>query len=160
MPDRFGEFPLRWPVQAPRTKTPFARVQPGGEIMKRIVGVVAAGAVLMLTGAAQAQKAAKAEKGGSARLVLKVTPGDTEVFVDKNRKGTAEKLKEMALPPGKHIVTLKHKGDEHEDQVTLKKGVATTFEWKFEDDRPKAAVPDDDQAGQPMDAPAPETAPK
>jgi hypothetical protein len=127
--------------------------------MKRIVGVMAAGAVLMGMAVARAEKAPRGEKGGSARLVLKVSPGDTEVFVDKNRKGTAEKMKEIALPPGKHIVTLKHKGDEHEDQVTLKKGVATTFEWKFEDDRPKAAVPDDDQAGQPMDAPAPAPAP-
>lgn len=124
--------------------------------MKRASGVFAAAAMLALSASALAQKSAKAEKGGSAKLVLKVSPPDTEIIVDKAPRGTAAKVKEIALPPGKHVVSLKHKGDEHEDQVTLKKGVATTFEWKFEDDRPKPSVPEDDQAGTPMEAPPPE----
>lgn len=103
---------------------------------------IAAGALLLSSGSALA-KGKPAAKGGDAKLVLKVGPEDTEIFVDGQKKGTAEKVKEISLSPGQHILTLKHKGDEHEDQVTLKKGQKTTFEWKFEDDRPK----NDDSAG-------------
>jgi hypothetical protein len=97
-----------------------------------------AGALLASAAPALAADKAPAASKRTA-LVLKVEPGDTEVWVDGKKRGTAEKVKELPLDPGNHIVKLVHKGDEREDQVTLKRGVLTTFEWKFEDDRPKPA---------------------
>lgn len=73
----------------------------------------------------------------ATKLVLKVAPPDTEIWVDGQKKGTADKVTSLELKPGTHNLDFKHKGDEHTDQVTLKKGATTTFQWKFEDDRPK-----------------------
>lgn len=128
----------------------------------KTLSLLFAGALLLVSGTALAKGKGKGGgKAADAKLVLKVAPPDTEVWIDGQKKGTADKVKEINLSAGAHIVNLKHKGDEHEDQVILKKGVKTTFEWKFEDDRPK----NDDSAGSgnienpgdtqaPVDAPA------
>jgi hypothetical protein len=111
--------------------------------MKRTLSWVAAAAVICASGAALAR--GKAEKGGS-KLVLQIGPPDTEIWVDGQKKGTADKVKEISLSPGTHDLDFKHKGDEHTDQVTIKKGQRLTFTWKFEDDKPKAR-PFDDSTG-------------
>ncbi|MBS2030897.1 MAG: PEGA domain-containing protein [Deltaproteobacteria bacterium] len=125
--------------------------------MKRLVSFALA-AALLVPAAAQAKGAAKAaDKAGGCKLKLDIGPPDTEIWIDGQKKGTAEKLKEVSLSPGNHELVLKHKGDERSDQVTLKKGATTSFQWKFEDDRPKPPPSDDDaqQAAAPGgDAPA------
>jgi hypothetical protein len=122
--------------------------------MSRGLWLGVATVVLLASGPALADN-----KGGKkATLVLKVGPDPTEIFVDEKKKGTSDKVHELSLDPGPHIVKLVHNGDEHEDQVILKKGTTTTFEWKFEDDRPKPATDDgssDNAAGSdPAAAPA------
>lgn len=97
---------------------------------------------------------ARSSKSGGATLVLTVGPADTEIWIDGQKKGTADKVKEVSLSPGTHDLDFKHKGDEHTDQVTLKKGQKVTFTWKFQDDKPKAN-PFDDGTG-----PAPEAQPE
>ena len=128
--------------------------------MNRLVSFALA-AALLVPATAQAKGSKASEKAGSCKLKLDVGPPDTEIWIDGAKKGTAEKLKEVMLAPGNHELVLKHKGDERSDQVTLKKGATTSFQWKFEDDQ-KPATTDDDaqQATNPgSDAPAPAPAP-
>lgn len=121
----------------------------------KTLSLIAAGALLLASGTALA-KGKGGSKAADAKLILKVTPSDTEVWIDGQKKGTADKLKELNLSAGPHVVNLKHKGDEHEDQVILKKGQKTTFEWKFEDDRQGGAT-ENPGAENPGDQPAPST---
>jgi hypothetical protein len=111
-----------------------------------VASLLTAGA--LLASAVPALAADKAPAAKHTALRLKVEPGDTEVWIDGKKKGTAEKLKEIPMDPGTHIVKLTHKGDEREDQVILKRNVVTTFEWKFEDDRPK---PPEESGAEQMD---------
>lgn len=95
---------------------------------------------------------------GQSKLLLKVAPETTVVEVDGKRRGTAAEVKELLLPPGPHIVHLVHGLDEHEDQVVLRKGAVTSFEWKFEDDRkqpPKAEEPAEGAAPAAEPSPSP-----
>lgn len=112
--------------------------------------VLTIAAALFASGSALAHSS-KSEKG--ATLVLNVGPADTEIWIDGQKKGSAEKVKEVSLSPGTHDLDFKHKGDEHTDQVKLKKGQKVTFTWKFQDDKPTAS-PFDDGTG-----PAPEAQP-
>ena len=120
--------------------------------MKRSLSWLSAAALMMVGGTALAHSS-KSEKGG-AKLVLEVGPPDTEVWIDGQKKGTADKVKEVSLSPGTHDLDFKHKGDEHTDQVSLKKGQRVTFTWKFEDDKPKASPFDDGSGDSPSQAPA------
>jgi len=125
--------------------------------MNRVISFALAAALLA---PATALAKGKADAGG-CKLKLDVGPPDTEIWIDGQKKGTAEKLKELSLSPGNHEIVLKHKGDERSDQISLKKGATTNFQWKFEDDRPKPPPPDDDQQAAapggdaPVQAPAP-----
>ena len=108
--------------------------------MKRTLSFICAAAMLLASSAALAK--GRSDKSGS-KLVLKIGPPDTEIWVDGEKKGTADKVTELALSPGTHQLDLKHKGDEHIDQVVIKKGQKLSFAWKFEDDKPKASPFDD-----------------
>jgi hypothetical protein len=128
--------------------------------MKRLITMAAAMSMLAGGGTALAKgtKVDAGAKAGTTKLLLKVGPEDTEIWVDGQKKGTAEKVKELSLTPGPHEVVLKHHGDERSDQVVLKKGATTTFEWKFEDDRPKPNPTDEEGAAQaPTDVTPPST---
>ena len=129
---------------------------------KRVaVAAVSLGVVVALGGPARADKPAASSGGKKTILILNVGPDPTDVYIDGKKRGTSDKVKEVAVEPGAHIVRLVHSGDEHEDQVILKKGQSVKFEWKFEDDRPKPAQPEDDAAGDAAkDAPPKDAAPK
>lgn len=109
----------------------------------RILAVAAAGLVVAFSAPALAhgRVVAAADK---AELVLEVAPGSTEVYVDGQKKGTGEALKQLTLAPGPHVLRLVHDGDEHEDQVTLEAGKKVTFSWKFQDDKQATAGSDFD----------------
>jgi hypothetical protein len=102
--------------------------------------------VLMLLGAAPALAKDKPSKALTAKLVLKISPPEAEVFVDGERKGTAGKVHEVPVAPGTHEVTVKYKGDEHTREVALKRNQSSTIEWAIEESKP---MPDN-----PLDSPS------
>jgi hypothetical protein len=135
--------------------------------MSRFLRYVAAAALLSSSAPAFAGKADKAAASGGKKtvLVLNIGPDPTEIYVDGKKKGTSDKIKELPLEPGNHVVRLVHGGDEHEDMVTIKKGQSLKFEWKFEDDKPKPATPDEGaeapkEEAPKQEAPKPEAAPE
>jgi hypothetical protein len=76
------------------------------------------------------------------QLKLDIQPDTAVVFVDGKKKGKGGKLITLAITPGNHIVKIVNNKDEHEEQVSVKKGEQKTFQWEFEDDledRRKAA---------------------
>ena len=78
--------------------------------------------VLCILGAGSTALAQKAAGGKKTLLVLNVGPDPTDIYVDDKKRGTSDKLKELVVEPGSHIVRVVHNLDEHEDMVTLKKG--------------------------------------
>ena len=94
-----------------------------------------------------ADAAAKAKKpAGSGKTLLKVEVSPpSQLFIDNKPHGTTGKAKTIELTPGRHIVRVVHKKDEHEEQVVLKKGETTEYGWKFEDDAP-AKQPKEEKA--------------
>ena len=68
------------------------------------------------------------------QLKLDIQPDTAVVFVDGKKKGKGGKLITLAITPGSHIVKIVNNKDEHEEQVTVKKGEQKTFQWAFEDD--------------------------
>jgi len=69
------------------------------------------------------------------QLVLEVKPAEAVIYVDGKKKGTAAKTIKLTVTPGKHVIKLTHKGDEHQETVVVKKGEIRTWQWAFEDDR-------------------------
>jgi hypothetical protein len=69
------------------------------------------------------------------QLVLEVKPAEAIVYVDGKKKGTAAKAITLTVTPGKHVIKVTHKGDEHQEEVVVKKGEVRTWQWAFEDDR-------------------------
>ncbi|MHB8878202.1 MAG: hypothetical protein ACYC8T_31285 [Myxococcaceae bacterium] len=69
------------------------------------------------------------------QLKLEVNPDAAVVYVDGKKKGTGAKDITLTLTPGKHLLKVTHKGDEHQEQVVVKKGEVRTWQWAFEDDR-------------------------
>ncbi len=92
---------------------------------------------LALTAALCLSNAPKAVPPGDGKTQLKVEvqPDGAVFFIDGKKKGTGAKKVTLTLPPGRHTVKVVHKGDEHQEDVHLKKGEVKLFTWAFEDDR-------------------------
>ncbi len=80
-------------------------------------------------------------------LTIDVKPDGVEVKVDGKKVGTSGKNLVMKLKAGKHVVRLSHKGDAHEEEVSLKAGEKKTYQWEFEG--PKAGSPPTDETASP-----------
>ena len=78
-----------------------------------------------------------------AVLTIDVKPEGVEIKVDGKKAGTSGKDLVMKLKPGKHVVRLSHKGDAHEEEVSLKAGEKKTYQWEFEGAKPGAAPTDE-----------------
>jgi hypothetical protein len=105
---------------------------------------VVAGLLLLASASTALAADAKPPKGATAKLILKISPPDAEVFVDGDRKGTASKVTEVPVTPGTHEVTVKYKGDEHTREVVLKRNQNSTIEWALEESTPMADPGADD----------------
>lgn len=70
---------------------------------------------------------------GPTQLTIDVHPAGVIIKVDGKKAGTSgEKPLVLKLKPGTHVVRLEHKGDAHEEDVSLKAGEKKTYVWKFE----------------------------
>jgi hypothetical protein len=76
-------------------------------------------------------------------LAVSVTPPTSVIYVDGSRRGTAARVHALHLSPGRHLVRVVNRKDEHQESVTVVRGKKTLWSWDFEDDR------------KPEDAPAP-----
>lgn len=85
-----------------------------------------------------------------AQLTIDVQPEGVEVKVDGKKSGRSGKPIVLKLKAGKHVVRLSHKGDSHEEEVSLKAGEKKTYQWAFEGT--KSGAPPTDEAPAPTDA--------
>lgn len=70
---------------------------------------------------------------GPTQLTIDVHPAGVIVKVDGKKAGTSgDKPLVLKLKPGTHVVRLEHKGDAHEEDVSVKAGEKKTYVWKFE----------------------------
>lgn len=67
-----------------------------------------------------------------AQLTIEVQPDGVEVKVDGKKKGLSGKPIVVKLSAGRHVVRLTHKGDSHEEELSLKAGEKKTYSWAFE----------------------------
>lgn len=81
------------------------------------------------------------------QLVIDVKPDGVEVKVDGKKVGTSGQPLTVKLKAGKHIVRLVHKGDAHEEEVTVKAGEKKTWTWEFEGYK-KPAAPEGEGGGE------------
>lgn len=65
-------------------------------------------------------------------LTIDVKPEGVEVKVDGKKRGVSGTPLVLKLKAGKHVVRLTHKGDAHEEEVSLKPGEKKTYSWEFE----------------------------
>lgn len=65
-------------------------------------------------------------------LTIDVKPEGVEVKVDGKKRGTSGQPLVLKLKAGRHVVRLTHKGDAHEEEVSLKAGEKKTYSWEFE----------------------------
>lgn len=116
--------------------------------MKRtlVTALLLASPALAFAGGKAGKARTPRKDGGKAMLSIQVEP-PSKVFVDGKERGRSDKLKLLTLAPGAHIVRVVYKRDEHEDQVILKKGETVQYQWKFEDDKPAAPAPAQDESG-------------
>jgi ribosomal protein L6P/L9E len=82
-----------------------------------------------------------------AVLTIDVQPEGVEVKVDGKKVGTSGKPLAVKLKAGRHVVRLKHKGDSHEEEVSVKAGEKKTWTWAFEGTR--SGAPPTDEAPAP-----------
>lgn len=78
-----------------------------------------------------------------AVLTIDVKPEGVEIKVDGKKAGTSGKNLVMKLKAGRHLVRLSHKGDAHEEEVSLKAGEKKTYQWEFEGSKPGAPPTDE-----------------
>lgn len=76
-----------------------------------------------------------------AKIQIQVSPAESVVYVDGKKRGTGARPLTVTVAPGKHLIRVKHKKDEHQDVVVVKAGELKSFSWVFEDDRQPAAPP-------------------
>jgi ribosomal protein L6P/L9E len=76
-------------------------------------------------------------------LTIDVKPDGVEVKVDGKKAGMSGKVITMKLKAGKHVVRLSHKGDSHEEEVSVKAGEKKTYQWAFEGTKAGAAPTDE-----------------
>ena len=87
------------------------------------------------------------------QLTIDVKPEGVEVKVDGKKSGTSgARPIVVKLKAGKHVVRLSHKGDSHEEEVSVKAGEKKTYSWAFEG--AKSGTPPTDEV--PAEAPAAE----
>lgn len=86
---------------------------------------------------------------GPAMLTIDVQPEGVEVKVDGKKAGTSGKSIVLKLKAGKHLVRLTHKGDAHEEEVSVKAGEKKTWQWAFEG--AKAGAPPTDESPAPTE---------
>jgi hypothetical protein len=84
-----------------------------------------------------------------AELTIDVKPDDVEVKVDGKKAGKGGKIITMKLKAGRHVVRLSHKGDSHEEEVSLKAGEKKTYQWAFEGT--KSGAPPTDETAAPTE---------
>ncbi len=78
---------------------------------------------------------AVAPGSGKTQLKVEIQPAAAVLYLDGKKKGTGAKKHLFTVPPGRHTVKVTHKGDEHQEDVFVKKGEVKLFTWAFEDDR-------------------------
>ncbi len=66
------------------------------------------------------------------QLTITVQPPETVVMVDGKKRGDGAKPIILKLPPGEHMIRLTHKGDAHEEPVSVKSGEKKNWSWTFE----------------------------
>ncbi len=66
-----------------------------------------------------------------ATVVVGLKPAACVLFVDGKKKGSGEKPLTLKLPAGKHIFRVVYKGDAHEEEVVLKAGTNSPWNWEF-----------------------------
>lgn len=87
---------------------------------------------------------------GPTQLVIDVQPEGVAISVNGKKAGASgPKPLVMKLKPGKHLVRLVHKGDAHEEEVSVKAGEKKTYVWKFEGARAPGADPVDPSTPEP-----------
>lgn len=75
-----------------------------------------------------------------ATLTVGLKPAACVLFVDGKKKGTGEKPLVLKLTAGKHLLRVVYKGDAHEEEIVLKAGSSSPWNWEFtgvEEDPPK-----------------------
>lgn len=86
----------------------------------------------VLSGSPQTTTKATQKK---TQLRIEVKPESAVIYVDGKRKGTGAKVHTLTVQPGRHMIKVVHKKDEHAEPVMVKKGELTHWKWEFEDDR-------------------------
>jgi hypothetical protein len=88
---------------------------------------------------------AAAPKGNAKASQLKfdVKPATAVIYVDGIKKGTGASVHQLKLAPGRHIIKIVNRRDEHEEELTLKPGQTVAWSWTFEDDRTTTPKSDD-----------------
>jgi hypothetical protein len=93
---------------------------------------------------------------GKTQLKVEIQPPAAVLFVDGKKKGTgAKKQYLLTVTPGRHTMKVTHKGDEHQEDVFVKKGEVKLWTWAFEDDRRDrrgAAAPAEGEEAKPAEA--------
>lgn len=78
-----------------------------------------------------------ASAGTKSFLKIEVKPETAVLYVDGVRRGTGVKPHTIRVEPGRHALRVVNKGDEHQEQISVKKGETKQWAWAFEDDRPQ-----------------------
>ena len=63
------------------------------------------------------------------QLKIEIKPETAVLFVDGKRKGTGAKLHVFTVTPGRHLLKVVNKKDEHQEMVIVKKGEVTSWQW-------------------------------
>ena len=79
--------------------------------------------------------APKAAPSSKTQLKIEVQPDSAVLYVDGKRKSAGGKKLTLTLQPGRHHIKVVNRGDQHEEDVAIKKGEVKTYTWAFEDDR-------------------------
>lgn len=70
---------------------------------------------------------------GPTQLTIDVHPAGVEIKVDGKKVGVSgDKPIVLKVKAGMHVVRMTHKGDSHEEEVSVKAGEKKTYQWKFE----------------------------
>ncbi|HZH02574.1 MAG TPA: PEGA domain-containing protein [Myxococcaceae bacterium] len=95
---------------------------------------------LTLSAAPAAPPASAPAPAATAKSFLKVEikPEAAVLYVDGTRRGTGSRPHTLSVEPGRHLIRVVHKGDEHQEEVKVKRGETKVWAWAFEDDKPSS----------------------
>jgi hypothetical protein len=90
--------------------------------------------------------ALSAAPNAKTQLKIEVKPSVAVIYLDGKKLGSGDKVHMVNVKPGTHALRVVYRGDEHSEEVLVKKDQVLTWKWSFEDEKEESKIPVEDKS--------------